>query len=75
MALGVGEVLDMTRIEVRVSGVHSDTDPSPGIGIARSLREAFPDAVLQAVDYSVLRSLRKKHLARRVFPGPELIPG
>lgn len=56
MALGVGSELRMARIEVCVSGVHSDPDPSPGIGIARSLREAFPDANLHAVDYSVRSS-------------------
>jgi diaminopimelate decarboxylase len=43
-------------MKVRVSGVHSDPDPSPGIGIALSLRDAFPHAVLQAVDYSVRSS-------------------
>lgn len=46
----------MKQATIAVSGVHSDPDPSPGVGIARSLREAFPDAVLQAVDYSVRSS-------------------
>ena len=46
----------MARIEIRISGVHSDLDPSPGIGIARSLREGFPAAILEAVDYSVRSS-------------------
>jgi diaminopimelate decarboxylase len=41
---------------IAVSGVHSDPDPSPGIGIARSLRDAFPEASLTAVDYSVRSS-------------------
>lgn len=46
----------MPYIEAYVSGVHSDPDPSPGIGIARSLRDAFPEAILHAVDYSVRSS-------------------
>jgi diaminopimelate decarboxylase len=36
-----------------VSGVHSGPNPSPGLGIARSLRQAYPHARLVAVDYSV----------------------
>src|SRR3712207_566246 len=36
-----------------VSGVHSGPNPSPGLGVARSLRDAFPHARLVAVDYSV----------------------
>ena len=36
-----------------VSGVHSGPNPSPGLGVARSLREAFPHARLVGVDYSV----------------------
>ena len=36
-----------------VSGVHSGPNPSPGLGVARSLRQAFPHARLVAVDYSV----------------------
>lgn len=46
----------MNQAMIAVSGVHSDPDPSPGVGIARSLREAFPDAILHAVDYSVRSS-------------------
>ena len=60
----------MPRIRVCVSGVHSDPDPSPGIGIARSLREAFPDAILHAVDYSVSSS----GLHHPVFDGVLLQP-
>jgi hypothetical protein len=41
---------------VYVSGCHSDADPSPGVGVARSLREAFPRARLVAVDSSVRSS-------------------
>ncbi|HEX8430766.1 MAG TPA: hypothetical protein VF625_05740 [Longimicrobium sp.] len=36
-----------------LSGVHSGPNPSPGLGVARSLRDAFPHARLVAVDYSV----------------------
>ncbi|HEX8199798.1 MAG TPA: ATP-grasp domain-containing protein [Isosphaeraceae bacterium] len=36
-----------------LSGVHSGPNPSPGLGVARSLRQAFPQARLVAVDYSV----------------------
>ncbi|MDP9349123.1 MAG: hypothetical protein M3P24_08285, partial [Gemmatimonadota bacterium] len=36
-----------------LSGVHSGPNPSPGLSIARSLRDAFPHARLVAVDYSV----------------------
>jgi diaminopimelate decarboxylase len=39
-----------------ISGVHSDPDPSPGIGIARSLKDAFPDVLTVAVDYSIRSS-------------------
>ena len=46
----------MKRPWIVVSGVHSGPDPSPGIGIAQSLREAFPDASITAVDYSVQSS-------------------
>ena len=35
-----------------ISGVHSGPNPSPGIGIARSLRLMWPSATLVAVDYS-----------------------
>lgn len=36
-----------------LSGVHSGPNPSPGLGVARSLRAAYPHARLVAVDYSV----------------------
>jgi diaminopimelate decarboxylase len=41
---------------VYISGCHSDPNPSPGVGLARSLRVAFPGARLIAVDYSVRSS-------------------
>ena len=36
-----------------LSGVHSGPNPSPGLGVAQSLREAFPAARIVGVDYSV----------------------
>jgi diaminopimelate decarboxylase len=60
----------MIRPTIAISGVHSDPDPSPGIGIARSLRDAFPDATILAVDYSVHSS----GLHHPVFDGVLLQP-
>jgi len=40
------------RLRIFVSGVASGQNPSPGVGVARCLRAAFPDATLVAVDYS-----------------------
>ena len=37
---------------VYVSGLYSGPNPSPGVGTARSLRLAYPDAELIGVDYS-----------------------
>src|SRR3954469_8853181 len=34
-----------------VSGLYSGPSPSPGLGVARSLRAAFPSARLVGVDY------------------------
>lgn len=39
-------------MHIFISGVHSGTNPTPGIGLARCMRQAFPDARLTAVDYS-----------------------
>ena len=41
---------------VYISGVHSGPSPAPGIGVARCLRRAFPQARLVAVDYSSMSS-------------------
>ncbi len=41
------------RMTCYVSGVHSGPNPSPGLGVAQSLRQAFSAARLVAVDYSV----------------------
>lgn len=39
-------------MRVYISGVHSDPDPSPGLGLARSLKQSFPQSTLVAVDHS-----------------------
>src|SRR4051794_32321595 len=40
------------KLRILVYGVDSTPDPYPGVGIARSLRLAFPDCELVAVDHS-----------------------
>ncbi|WP_440104004.1 hypothetical protein [Streptosporangium sp. H16] len=37
---------------VLLSGLHSDANPSPGLGTARSLRLEWPDLRIEGVDYS-----------------------
>ncbi len=39
-------------MEIFLTALHSATNPQPGIGTARSLRAAFPQARLVGVDYS-----------------------
>jgi len=39
-------------MHIVVTGLHSGTNPGPGVGIARSLRAAFPDVRLIGADYS-----------------------
>jgi diaminopimelate decarboxylase len=39
-------------MKIYISGLYSGTNPQPGIGIARSLRLAYPDAILVGVEYS-----------------------
>jgi diaminopimelate decarboxylase len=39
-------------MEIYISGLYSGTNPQPGIGIARSLRLAYPAAALVGVEYS-----------------------
>jgi diaminopimelate decarboxylase len=39
-------------MKICISGLYSGTNPQPGIGIARSLREAYPSATLVGVEYS-----------------------
>jgi diaminopimelate decarboxylase len=40
-------------MKIYISGLYSGTNPQPGVGIARSLRQAYPDAELIGVEYSV----------------------
>jgi diaminopimelate decarboxylase len=46
------EVTDIP-LTIYLSGVHSGPNPSPGLGVASSLRQAYPHARLVGVDYSV----------------------
>src|SRR5918911_1560 len=39
-------------MKIYISGLYSGTNPQPGIGTARSLRMAYPDATLVGVEYS-----------------------
>ncbi|MDT5295122.1 MAG: diaminopimelate decarboxylase [Acidobacteriota bacterium] len=39
-------------MKIYISGLYSGTNPQPGIGVARSLRAAYPDANLVGVEYS-----------------------
>jgi diaminopimelate decarboxylase len=39
-------------MKICVSGLYSGTNPQPGVGIARSLRAAYPAATLIGVEYS-----------------------
>ena len=39
-------------MKIYISGLYSGTSPQPGIGLARSLRIAYPDATLIGVEYS-----------------------
>lgn len=39
-------------MRIYISGLYSGTNPQPGVGIARSLRLAFPGATLVGVEYS-----------------------
>lgn len=39
-------------MKIYISGLYSGTNPQPGIGIARSLRMAYPEATLVGVEYS-----------------------
>src|SRR5829696_648402 len=40
------------QMKIFISGLYSGTNPQPGIGIARSLRAAYPAAKLVGVEYS-----------------------
>jgi len=39
-------------MKIYISGLYSGTNPQPGIGVARSLRAAYPEATLVGVEYS-----------------------
>jgi hypothetical protein len=39
-------------MRIFISGLYSGTNPQPGVGIARSLRAAYPTATLFGVEYS-----------------------
>lgn len=39
-------------LTVFISGVYGGPNPSPGLGVCRSIRDAYPEAELIAVDYS-----------------------
>lgn len=39
-------------MKIYISGLYSGTNPQPGVGAARSLRQAFPQAFLVGVEYS-----------------------
>jgi diaminopimelate decarboxylase len=39
-------------MRIYISGLYSGTNPQPGVGIARSLRLAYPNATLIGVEYS-----------------------
>jgi len=39
-------------LKIYISGLYSGTNPQPGIGVARSLRAAYPDANLVGIEYS-----------------------
>ncbi|CAN5442559.1 hypothetical protein BH18ACI1_BH18ACI1_22360 [soil metagenome] len=39
-------------MKIYISGLYCGTNPQPGVGIARSVRMAYPDATLVGVEYS-----------------------
>jgi diaminopimelate decarboxylase len=40
------------KIKIYISGLYCGGNPQPGVGIVRSLREAYPNATLVGVEYS-----------------------
>jgi len=40
-------------MNIYISGLYSGTNPQPGLGMVRSLRQAFPKACLIGLDYSI----------------------
>jgi diaminopimelate decarboxylase len=57
-------------VKVYVSGVHGGENPSPGVGCGNSLRSAFPELTLVAVDYSY----ESTGLHMRCFDQHEVLP-
>jgi diaminopimelate decarboxylase len=53
-----------------VSGVHSGPDPSPGVGIAKSVKQAYPDLRIVGKDYS----LRSSGLHEPIFDDIQVMP-
>jgi len=39
-------------MKIYISGLYCGTNPQPGVGIARSVRQAYPDATIIGVEYS-----------------------
>ena len=39
-------------MKIYISGLYSGANPQPGVGLARSLRQGYPDATLVGVEYS-----------------------
>lgn len=39
-------------MKIYISGLYCGTNPQPGVGIARSVRQAYPDATIVGVEYS-----------------------
>ena len=42
----------MLNKTIYISGWHSDSNPSPGLGVARSIHDVWTDIEIVAVDYS-----------------------
>ena len=42
----------VSELTIYVSGLYSGTNPQPGVGIARSLRQGYPKAKIVGVEYS-----------------------
>ncbi len=53
---GVPRGAGASGMEIYLSGFYRGPQPSPGVGTARSLRLAFPEATLVGVDYSASSS-------------------
>jgi len=45
-------MIEKENMKIYISGLYSGTNPQPGIGVARSLRLAYPRATLVGVEYS-----------------------